>query len=234
MYASVGFGGGSSYLALLAVAGWPVAELRFTALLCNVAVVGGNVRLFLRQGLLNGRKILPLVVASVPAAFWGGSMRLRDDTFFLLLGCSLVAAALALWFVPPVRSEEAPPPARPLREAALGGSIGALSGLVGIGGGVFLSPLLHLMRWDAAHSIAATASVFILANSLAGLAGQCAHLPAQLDVARIALLLGAVWAGGQLGLRFSLRLLSPLQVRRLTALLVLLAGLEVLKNCLLS
>ena len=197
VYASVGFGGGSSYLALLAVAGLPFQEIRLTALVCNVIVVTGGILIFFQNKQLDGRKILPLVAVSVPMAFLGAKMRLSQETFFLLLGLSLVAAAVLLWFqAKPQRDKEQFAVPQPVRDGLLGGCIGWLSGMVGIGGGIFLSPLLHLLHWDTARKIAATASVFILVNSIAGLAGQLTHLPEGLNWLRILLLGGAVLAGG--------------------------------------
>lgn len=229
VYASVGFGGGSSYLALLAVAGLPFQEIRFTALLCNVVVVSGGTWIFWQNRQLDARKILPLVAVSVPAAFFGGSMRISEEVFFRALGLSLMAAALLLWFQPkPLADKPVATEPKPLRDTALGGGIGLLSGMVGIGGGIFLSPLLHVLRWDSARKIAATASVFILANSLAGLAGQWAHLPAHLCWSRVAMLSAAVLLGGQLGSRVSMARFDPVLIRRVTAVLVAVAGAEVL------
>lgn len=228
IYASVGFGGGSSYLALLAVAGLPFAEIRLNALLCNIIVVSGGALVYWRHGQLNLRKILPLVAASMPAAFLGASMRLHEAIFFKILGISLLIAGLLLWAQPRDNSGEAnDAPARPWLDGLLGASVGWLSGMVGIGGGIFLSPLLHFFRWDGAKKIAATASAFIWANSMAGLAGQLSHWPDTTQWQRTLLLCGAVLLGGQLGSRISQQRFSPLLIRRLTGLLVFFAGLEV-------
>jgi hypothetical protein len=229
IYASVGFGGGSSYLALLAVAGLPYSDIRLTALLCNILVVAGSVWLYVRGGQLNFRKVFPLVVASVPLAFCGGAMRIGEAAFFKLLGVSLLAASLLLWIQPYKETENPPPkPSKPFRDGFLGGCIGYLSGMVGIGGGIFLSPLLHLFHWDTARKIAATASAFILVNSIAGIAGQLTQLTSQPDWVRTGLLGIAVVAGGQAGARLSIKLFEPLLIRRLTAVLVFIAGVEVL------
>jgi len=228
IYASVGFGGGSGYLSMLAVVGLPFQEIRLTALVCNIVVVTGGTILFFQNKQLRGRKILPLVAASIPAAFLGAKMRISEETFFTLLGISLVTAAVLLWFQPKPLVSEAVEAQKPVRDGLLGGSIGLLSGIVGIGGGIFLSPSLHLLRWDTARKIAATASVFILVNSLSGLAGQLTHLPADLKVPRILLLGASVLLGGQLGSRISMARFDLLTIRRLTALLVLVAGIEVL------
>lgn len=227
-YASVGFGGGSSYLAILALAGLPFQEIRLTALLCNIIVVSGGVWIFHLNKQLDWRKILPLVAMSIPAAFLGATMRIGQEAFFTLLGLSLLLAAALLWFQPQRPDEAAIAAPQPLRDGLLGGGIGLLSGMVGIGGGIFLSPLLHFFRWDTARKIAATASVFILVNSVSGIAGQLAHLPSEVHWNRIALLGAAVLIGGQAGSRISITYFNPLLIRRLTAVLVLVAGLEVL------
>lgn len=229
IYSSVGFGGGSSYLALLAVAGLPFQEIRLTALLCNIIVVTGGTIIFFRNKQLDTRKILPLVLASVPAAFLGAKLHISEASFFLLLGASLLAAAVLLWVQPQQAGGlESPPPPYPLRDGLAGAGIGGLSGMVGIGGGIFLSPLLHLLRWDSARKIAATASVFILVNSIAGIAGQLTHFPENLNWERITLLCAAVFLGGQAGARLSNARFSLVLIRRLTAVLVFAAGIEVL------
>ena len=227
-YASVGFGGGSSYLAILAMAGLPFQEIRLTALICNIIVVSGGTFIFFQNRQLDARKILPLVVVSIPAAFLGAKMRISQETFFMLLGISLLVASLLLWFQPQRAEADSVAAPQPVRDGFLGGSIGLLSGMVGIGGGIFLSPMLHFFRWDTARKIAATASVFILVNSISGIAGQLAHLPPDMHWNRIALLGAAVLVGGQAGSRISLSYFNPLLIRRLTAVLVFVAGVEVI------
>ncbi|EJF08000.1 sulfite exporter TauE/SafE family protein [Pontibacter sp. BAB1700] len=233
VYASVGFGGGSSYLAVLALYPLAFQEIRLIALLCNVVVVTGGTVLFIRHRQVDWKKIIPLVLVSVPMAFLGASLRLEQDTFFVLLGCSLLVAAVLLWMQNHLagRTEKtvATPP-RYTRDGLLGGSLGLLSGMVGIGGGIFLAPLLNLIRWDSAKRIAATASLFILVNSVAGIAGQLTQLPATVDFSRILWLGIAVLAGGQLGSRLAIVRFNPLEIRRLTAVLIFVAGIEVLYN----
>ncbi|MDX5421050.1 MAG: sulfite exporter TauE/SafE family protein [Hymenobacteraceae bacterium] len=231
VYASVGFGGGSSYLAILAMYALPFQELRLIALLCNVIVVTGSTILFIRNRQVEWRKIIPLVLLSVPMAFLGASMRIEQDTFFILLGISLLFAATLLW----IRKRAADPADVVVakqhsytRDGFLGGSIGLLSGMIGIGGGIFLSPVLNLTKWDTPKKIAATASFFILVNSISGIAGQLSHLPASVDFTRILLLGIAVLAGGQLGSRIAIAKFNPVVIRRITAVLIFVAGLEVL------
>ncbi|MCJ8165052.1 sulfite exporter TauE/SafE family protein [Pontibacter sp. E15-1] len=231
IYASVGFGGGSSYLAILALYALPFKELRLIALLCNIVVVTGGTILFVRNHHVNWRKILPLVIFSVPMAFLGATLRIEQRTFFILLGCSLLVAAVLLWSRKrhtDIPAAGAPDRATYAKDGFLGGGIGFLSGMLGIGGGIFLSPLLNLIRWDNPRKIAATASVFILVNSISGIAGQLLQLPPGINFTRILLLCGAVFAGGQLGSRLAILKLDPYMIRRMTAVLIFVAGIEVL------
>ena len=230
VYASVGFGGGSSYLAILALYALPFKELRLIALVCNIIVVSGGVFIYVKNNHINWKKVIPLVLLSVPMAFIGAIVRISQDGFFVILGCSLVMAAVLLWItsgavIIPVTKE----PGRNhfLRNGVLGGLIGFLSGMVGIGGGIFLAPVLNLMKWDMPQKIAATASLFILVNSVAGIAGQLTTLPDNIHYSRIILLGLAVFIGGQAGSRLSIKF-NPAVIHRLTAVLVFGAGLEVL------
>jgi len=230
VYASVGFGGGSSYLALLALYALPFQEMKLTALVCNIIVVTGGTAIYIRRKELPFKKIIPLVVASVPMAFAGARLRISQDTFFMVLGCCLILAGILLWIKPPQISEDGPAgkSSNLAGNILLGAGIGFLSGMVGIGGGIFLSPILNLMKWDTPKRIAATASFFILINSIAGIAGQLSSLSASINGSGIAILAIAVLAGGQLGSRIGTLKFSQVVVRRVTALLVFAAGIEVL------
>lgn len=228
VYASVGFGGGSSYLAILAMYALPFAEIRLTALLCNIIVVTGGTVIFLKSRQVNWRKIIPLIAASIPMAYLGARLRLSEQVFFIILGCSLVAAGILLWVKTRTVNETETVNGNVPKDALYGAGIGFLSGMVGIGGGIFLSPILNLSRWDTPRKIAATASVFILVNSISGVAGQLSHLPHNINASRILFLCLAVLAGGQLGARISLKRFNLQVIRRVTAILVLVAGIEVL------
>jgi uncharacterized membrane protein YfcA len=166
----------------------------------------------------------------VPLAFLGGLTQLQEKTFFLLLGASLVASASLMFFqktnVPAIGADSRPT-ALPI---GLGGAIGYLSGLVAIGGGIFLSPLLHLLRWDTPKNIAATASFFILANSFFGLAGQFWSGRFAFDAAFVIPLLAAVLLGGQVGSRLSAFQFRQAQVRWITAAIVFYAGVNILSK----
>ncbi|NUO03421.1 MAG: sulfite exporter TauE/SafE family protein, partial [Saprospiraceae bacterium] len=185
---------------------------------------------FWQKGLLNFRKVGYICLASVPLAFLGGLTPLKEKTFFLLLGTSLVVSAILMIFQKSAATEApAPSVERPAwLSPALGGSIGYLSGVVGIGGGIFLSPLLHLLRWDSPKHIAATASFFILVNSVFGFAGQVWSGHFHFDAALILPLMVAVLLGGQLGSRLNVMVFVQTQVRWVTAILVLYAGANIL------
>lgn len=230
IYASVGFGGGSSYLAILTLYAFPFQEIKLTALMCNIIVVTGGTIIFIRHKQVDWKKVIPLVVVSVPMAYLGAIMKLSQDTFFIILGFSLLSAAALLWIKTRQTDFDTNVAYKSnyLKEALLGGAIGFLSGMVGIGGGIFLSPVLNLMKWDTPKKIAATASLFILVNSISGIAGQASHISQDINFTRIAFLCGVVFAGGQIGSRIAAVKFNQLIVRRMTAVLVFAAGIEVL------
>ena len=229
LYASVGFGGGSTYSALLALVGTDYRILPIISLCCNVVVVTGGTIRFARAGEMPWRGALAISLVAAPLAFLGGLTPIKEGAFLTLLGASLTFAALAL-LLPVARDGQVRPQpkwAMPLAAAPLG----YLAGLVGIGGGIFLAPLLHLTRWDGARRIAATASLFILINSLAGLAGQLAKAGPDKFGAALAgslPLLVAVVIGGQIGSFLALRHLPARVIRWLTAGLTGWVGLRLL------
>lgn len=228
IYSSVGFGGGSSYLALLAQPFFALLPdtIKPIGLLCNIIVVTGGTIIFYRQGQIRWHEIWPFLVASVPFAFLGGLWKLKDSTFFVLLGSTLVVAAFFLWIRPKPKTD------RKLAltgQLAISGGIGLLSGMVSIGGGIFLAPVLHLMNWADAKRIAALASVFILVNSISGLMGQVTS-GATIEWRFVLPLLVAVFVGGQIGSRLGAQVFKPLYIRRITAGLILVAGLNILRD----
>ncbi len=230
VYASVGFGGGSSYLAVLAFYNFPVPEMKLTALICNIIVVAGGAIIFIRHKQVDWKKVIPVVVVSVPMAFLGATVKLSVDTFFIILGCSLLVASVLLWVKTKSLGEIENKAFKNsyLRDGSIGGGIGFLSGMVGIGGGIFLSPILNLMKWDTPKKIAATASFFILINSISGIAGQLSVAHKETNYSQIGLLAAAVFIGGQAGARIGIKKFNPLVIRRITALVVFIAGIEVL------
>jgi hypothetical protein len=226
IYASVGFGGGSSYLALLAILNLPMETVRPTALLCNIIVVSGGTYIFWKEGLLDFKKCWPFIVASIPLAFIGGYFE-PVETMFIVLGFSLIVAGILLW-VQPEKLTKARSSSASLN-VGLGGGIGFLSGYVGIGGGIFLSPLLHLIHWDNAKKISALASFFILVNSLSGLAGQVLR-STELNWSFILPLLLSVLVGGQIGSRLGAKRFNPLLIKRITSVLIILAAVKILTD----
>lgn len=229
IYASVGFGGGSSYLALLAFMALPFEVIRPTALVCNIVVVSGGTYIFYQEGHVDLKKFWPFLVTSVPCAYLGGYWPVKEKSFFVILGITLIVAAFFLWFQDRIQNKgmTSHSPQKTVTSLAIGGSIGFLSGLVSIGGGIFLSPLLHLMNWDRAKKISALASLFILVNSISGLAGQLAR-NVTLDWGFVLPLAGAVLVGGQIGSRLGSTRFNALYIKRITALLIFIASIKML------
>ena len=229
-YASAGFGGGSTYSALLALTGFDYRLLPIVSLCCNIVVVSGSTVRFARAGLIPWRGALTLALVAAPLAFLGGLTPVKQSTFLLLLGISLILAGLAL-FLPRSPESEGQPAALAKWMGLAAAPLGYLAGLVGIGGGIFLAPLLHLTRWNRARQIAATASLFILINSVGGLVGQLVkNGPERFGEAlggALPLVL-AVILGGQLGSLLAQRLLPERVIRWLTAALTIWAGSQLL------
>lgn len=225
LYASVGFGGGSTYSALLALSGFDYKLLPVLSLLCNIVVVAGSTIRFGRAKVTPWKGALVLTGIAAPAALLGGVTPIAEGTFFTLLGASLVMAGLALLLPVSATGDQPTRMAKIMPIVAL--PLGYLSGLVGIGGGIFLAPLLHLTRWNEAKAIAATASLFILVNSLFGLFGQM--LKNGPDMLGSAVTIGlplmlAVVVGGQIGSLLALKVLPPRIIRWLTAALTIWVG----------
>ena len=229
-YAMVGFGGGSTYTALLVLSGVELALLPAISLACNITVVTGSSLRFAQAGLIRWRRLAPLCLLSVPLAWLGGRIEVPERAFITLLGLALLASAIALVFRRPDPGDRAL--TMPLWvEVALGGGAGFLAGLVGIGGGVFLAPLLHLVRWASPREIAAAAAVFILVNSASGLAGQAQRLAADGRIGDLLAywpLLPAVLIGGQIGVWIGRDKAPETWLIRLTAGLVLIVSIRLL------
>lgn len=229
LYSSVGFGGGSSYLAILALSSIAFTEMRTIALFCNIVVVSSNVFLFYKEKIIDFKKIIPLVIFSIPMAYIGGYIKITEQLFFILLGFTLFFAAIMMWISKKITSEkEMINNSSFLKNSGFGGLIGFISGMVGIGGGIFLSPLLHLTNWDTPKKIAATASIFILVNSLAGLGGQVSNPNFTVNWHLTSILLIAVFIGGQIGNRLSSKLLTPILLKKATAILIAFVSIRIL------
>jgi uncharacterized membrane protein YfcA len=229
LYSSVGFGGGSSYLAILALTGIVFIQIRATALVCNIIVVSSNVFLYHQQQKINWKKIVPLIIVSIPLSYLGGYLKISQQFFFILLGITLLFAAITMWLSKKIIAiDEKKLKNNTIKNGTYGAIIGFISGMVGIGGGIFLAPILHITKWDTPKKIAATASVFILVNSIAGLLGQYANPDFFIDWNLTSLLLISVFIGGQIGNRISNNYLTPIQLKKATAILIAFVSLRIL------
>ena len=229
LYSSVGFGGGSSYLALLTLVLVSFFAIRSIALICNLVVVSGSTFLYFKHGHARIKDFLPFVLTSVPMAFIGASFRLKEEVFFIILGGALIISSLFLiWQTSGIKLSEPTKVYPTYLSYLIGAAIGLLSGLVGIGGGIFLAPILNHINWDKSIKIAALASFFILVNSLSGLGGLFVAGTLELPWVETLVLGLTVLIGGQLGVRLSLKKLSAKGIKRITAILVLVVGVRVL------
>lgn len=220
LYSSVGHAGASGYIAVMSLAGLAPAEIRPTALMLNVLVATITSLQFRRAGHFSWSLFWPFALFAVPLAFVGGAIELPTRAFRILVGLVLLASAANLLVRPPpdVAGE---PPARPVA-LGVGAGIGLFAGLTGTGGGIFLTPLLLLLRWARAKTAAAVSAPFILVNSLAGLAG---NVSSTRDLPGVALpLAAAVLIGGFAGSWLGSRRLPHLAIKRLLAAVLVIAG----------
>ncbi|MEZ4742953.1 MAG: sulfite exporter TauE/SafE family protein [Bdellovibrionota bacterium] len=228
LYSMVGFGGGSSYIAILALFNTPYQLIPITALLCNIVVVSGNIPHFFRNGHVDFKFAIPFTLGSIPLSYLGGAIPISRETFLLLLGGCLAVAGLRLLtfdLIAPKYNEAKPP--NPAISFLVGSVLGFISGLVGIGGGIFLSPILLLFRWAQPKTVASTASIFIFVNSLAGLFGQISK-GLDINVNSIWPLLVVVLIGGQVGSSLSSGWIPQKTVRNLTACLIIFVSAKLL------
>lgn len=231
LYSAVGHGGASGYLAAMALVGVAPAMMKPAALVMNIAVAGLAGARWLRAGHFHWRLFWPFALGSIPFAYLGGGYALTDRSYYYLVALALIVAGVRLVL---------PLAAGPLRAApplpvaiALGAGLGLLSGLTGVGGGIFLSPLLLLFRWTEVRTSAGIAAAFIWVNSIAALLGHAVHneiawpplLPLWTGVA----LLGA-WAGTELGLRH----VAPLRLRQLLGIVLWVAAGKLLLTAVLT
>ena len=223
LYSSVGFGGGSTYLALLLIWGIPYQIFPIIALSCNIIVVSGNSFNYIRAGNLNLKLLLPYLIGSIPLAFIGGSLPVEKKFFEILLLIVLSVAGLLLLFK--FKSyddkEENYRKIPTIISIFIGGILGFVSGVVGIGGGIFLSPILFLIRAAKPNHIITMASLFILINSLSGIIGQLTKSSVLSEIQNYWFLLLAVLIGGQIGNFLNLKIFPTRILALVTAGLVL-------------
>ena len=223
-YAAVGHGGASAYIAAMALAGMAPAQMRPIALALNILVSTVAAYKFWRAGHFRWRLFWPFAAVSIPFAYLGGAITLPGQAYKILVGLVLLYAAWQLW-----RSARAGEEMREVRQPpiaaamAIGAAMGLLAGLTGVGGGIFLSPLLLMLGWAGTKQTSAVAAPFILMNSVAGLAAifiaRTAVLPMYTWILAAAVLVGG-WLGAEYGSR---RFANPV-VRRVLAVVLALAG----------
>ena len=223
LYSSVGFGGGSTYLALLLIWGIPYQIFPIIALSCNIIVVSGNSFNYIRAGNLNLKLLLPYLIGSIPLAFIGGSLPIEKKFFEILLLIVLSVAGLLLLFkFKSYDDKEDNYRKIPIIISIfIGGILGFVSGVVGIGGGIFLSPILFLIRAAKPNHIITMASLFILINSLSGIIGQLTKSFVLSEIQNYWFLLLAVLIGGQIGNFLNLKIFPTRILALVTAGLVL-------------
>ena len=223
LYSSVGFGGGSTYLALLLIWGIPYSIFPVIALSCNIIVVSGNCFNYIKAGNLNLKLLLPYFIGSIPLAYIGGSLSVEKKIFEILLFLVLLVAGSLLLFnfksydVVNKSYRKIPTGVSVL----IGGIIGFISGVVGIGGGVFLSPILFLLKIAKPKHIITGASLFILINSISGIIGQLTKNEVFDQIKDYWYLLVAVLIGGQIGNFLNLKIFPTRVMALITAALVL-------------
>ncbi len=234
IYASVGFGGGSSYTALLVFFETPYLLIPILSLLCNIIVVAGGTWRFNSDQLIPWRKIWPLFATSVPMAWIGGTLPINESTFELLLAITLSAAALVMLLEPKsAQNTNSSSGGFKWTIPLVGAILGLIAGMVGIGGGIFLAPVLHFLKWETSKVIAGVCSSFILINSIAGLTGQFSKFGSVIEPTTLSNywpLFAAVLIGGQLGSIMGTRKLNAEKIKMITALLVLFVAARLLVN----
>ena len=222
-YSSVGFGGGSTYLALMLIWDIPYYIFPILALICNIIVVSGNSINYVRSGNLNLKLLTPYLIGSIPFAFFGASISISKELFEILLFFILIIAGIFLLIESKsfnddqIKINSIPK----IISVLIGSAIGFTSGIIGIGGGIFLSPILFLMKAGYPKQIATTASLFILINSIFGVAGQLTKDIVFHEFLNFWPLFIAVLIGGQIGNFLNIKFLSGKTLATITSLLVM-------------
>ena len=223
LYSSVGFGGGSTYLALFLIWDVPYYIIPIMALFCNMIVVSGNCFNYIKAGNHNLKLLIPYLIGSIPLAFIGGSLQIEKDFFEILLFIILTLAGFLLLFK--FRSyednNETYRNIPKIISIIIGGILGFISGVVGIGGGIFLSPILFLIKAGKPKHIVTTASIFILINSISGISGQLTKDLVLTEIQNYWFLFLAVFVGGQIGNHLNLKIFPARILALVTAGLVI-------------
>ena len=228
LYSSVGFGGGSTYLAILLIWGVPFTIFPIIALACNIIVVSGNCFNYIRAGNLNFKLLIPYLIGSIPLAFIGGSLEIEKQNFEILLFFILLIAGGVLMFnFKSYDDNEDRYKNIPYSFSIIIGAIlGFISGVVGIGGGIFLSPILFLLKVAKPKHIVTAASLFILINSIFGIIGQLTKEISINELYPYSYLIIAVFVGGQIGNYLNLKILPTRILALMTSALVIFVALR--------
>lgn len=228
IYSSVGFGGGSSYTTLLVFAGIPLTIIPIISLVCNIIVVAGNSINFLRAKQFDVNLFWPLALFSIPFAYWGGSLKLDKELFLWILFFALIISGLKLVFdFKNTNKAFEIKPQSFFKLAPIGAGLGFVAGVTGIGGGIYLAPILYFMRAAPPKIIAATCSLFIFVNSISGLLGQLQKAYDFAAAEQFWLLPIAVLIGGQIGSRLLLKFLPNRYVSLITGILICLVAVQI-------
>ena len=223
LYSSVGFGGGSTYLALLLIWDIPYYIFPVIALICNIIVVSGNSFNYIKSGNHNFKLLIPFLISSLPFAFLGGTLSINKEIFEVLLFFVLSIAGILL-LISNKSYEDKDIIIKKISfflSLVLGSILGLISGIVGIGGGIFLSPILFLLKAERPKVIATTASLFILINSISGILGQLTKNSVIIEIVSYWPLLVCVLIGGFFGNFINLKIFSNRMLAIITSLLVI-------------
>ncbi|MDC3036256.1 sulfite exporter TauE/SafE family protein [Candidatus Pelagibacter sp.] len=229
LYSSVGFGGGSTYLALLLIWDIPYNIFPVIALLCNIIVVSGNSFNYIRAGFLNIKLLIPFLIGSIPFAFLGGTLKIEKEIFEILLFFVLLIAGILL-LINNKSYENNKLKIKKLNyifALVVGSALGFISGIIGIGGGIFLSPILFLLKAEKPKIIITTASLFILINSISGILGQFTKENIIYDLNNYLPLFFSVLIGGYIGNFLNLKIFSNRTLTILTSLLVIFVSIRI-------
>ena len=223
LYASVGFGGGSTYLALLLIWNIPYHIFPIIALICNIFVVSGNSFNYIKAGNLNLKLLIPYLIGSIPLAFIGGSLPIEKNIFeiFLFIVLAIAGTLLLINFKSYDDNESTYRNIPIFISILIGGILGFISGVVGIGGGIFLSPILFLIKAAKPKHIVTAASLFILINSISGVLGQLTKNIVLSDISSYWYLFLIVIIGGHIGNFLNLKMFPARLLALITSTLVL-------------
>ncbi len=230
LYSSVGHGGASGYLAILSFFSFSPNEMATTALILNILVSGIAFYFYMKAGYFSFKLTLPFTLTSIPAAFIGGVLHISNEIYYLLLAIALIFAAIRM--VMPSNEKDIKSniklPKYPITLTS-GASIGLLSGIIGVGGGIFLSPIMILMRWAGTKETSATAAFFILVNSIAGLAGRYTHNDIRIEVLLPFIIVALI--GGCIGSYMGAHKFSSLALRKILSVVLLIAAIKSITKC---